>query len=1190
MKRRAVSLLRLRRSFIFQPMAAILVVLLLPLLSRFEGAGVRISEASAQTLSNAIIQNCFTTVCSDVRQLETGGVNAYLALHSLPANDTSVIYKYGRSDLRSGVRGAMFNILLGIILKPASQRTRHEQNLYNWLQGAVQQNEIADYSLALNQFNSWQSDPCHFTLDADLASQYEISYSGTPFCYGGGSLSGLFAKPPVPAESYFTAYGLKYSYGKSALTDPDFPSIVADTSANVAQVWRIGGGIAAAAGLATGTAVVLVTVLTGVTVNVQLGVTASTAALGALPSALALAAGPLAIVTIAILIGVAAGMQAFNNQQTINNLNNLNRLLDQAKATPPDLNAFASDSSGLGMYKLQSSFVAQTVPEIASTATLPAHRVSDLNFAIQKSTAMSPTISSTLDYEDWNGIDWSAQTYGGWFVQNCNSGENCPQQDSIIAGIRFVDWSGTNWAASRIGNKFIIIKEKPASTDKECGPDPATGVSPGPDFSRCSDYLSASIPLKDPNGLAETVFLSVLAPPVFTGSATLPFTPGVASSQLIATTGNPTPQICFSKSIPPLPSDFTLNGVPLSASACAQGSFKLSFNGNAASPAQNYQLTLAASNGSATNPALGQFTLDVSPHLGITSPATLTGTAGFPINFLVTTTGSPAPKLSIDPGVLVDGLDFKDNGNGTASISGITAGSVNHRCLTFNGGPCGIRASNSQGTVVQAFGIDLTAAPRASLNPPTSATFIVNAPNSVTLTSSGASTPVTWQLGKAPSWLRLANNGDGTANLHGTPPPNTTGTIPADVAPIAFGSGPFVTFTAYPIDVLNVPVFLSSDTAAFTSKSHGSFTARANQGSIALLGTLPPGLSFSPAGTLDCLSPNHPSAACIHGAPAAGTGGQYDLILTDDAGGAGSTSQSLTVNVNESPEITSSNMATFITQTPSSFAITTSGFPNTSSQPVPANYPAPSNPDEGKGMYFTVRGLPADLQFSNLNQAGFATGTLTIQGTPSAGDAGVRAVQITAQNGVGTTARQTILLNILPFTASAPASGTACNGNYSGTYFGDVLVSSGQNCKFVGGGITGSVTVTGGSLALFGATINHDVAIQGSSAFVIEGGTTINGNLFIQNIASGASRNEICGAVVAGDLNLDGNATPLQIGSFSAACPGNSFGGSVVVTNNMAAMGIYNNVIGDTLSCSNDISFIGQGNSAAAKLGQCASF
>ena len=39
-------------------------------------------------------------------------------------------------------------------------------------------------------------------------------------------------------------------------------------------------------------------------------------------------------------------------------------------------------------------------------------------------------------------------------------------------------------------------------------------------------------------------------------------------------------------------------------------------------------------------------------------------------------------------------------------------------------------------------------------------------------------------------------------------------------------------------------------------------------------------------------------------------------------------------------------------------------------------------------MFFTVIGLPTDLQASNLTPGGFATGTLTIQGTPSAADVG----------------------------------------------------------------------------------------------------------------------------------------------------------------------------------------------------------
>jgi hypothetical protein len=1190
MNRRAISILRFRRSFIFQPLAAFLIVLLLPFLSRIASdTGIRISEASAQVSTNPILQNCLGRACADLRQLETDGVSAYLGLHNLPLADASIVYKYGRTDLRSGVRGAMFNILLGIILKPASQRTQHEQTLYSWLQSAVQQNEIADYTLALDQFNSWQSDPCHFALDSDIASQYDISYSGAAFCYGGGSLAGLFAGPLVPAESYFTAYGLKFSYGKPALTYPYFPSLVAETSANAAAVWKIGGGVAAAAGLAIG-GVVVASVLSNVVVVAGLGQTFGAQALIALPGALGLAAGAAAIVVIGILIGVAAGLQVFNNRQTIGDLNDLNSALEQVTNTPPDLNSMTEDS--LGMYKLQATFGAQTVPDVPSSATLPSHRTSDLNFAIRKSTDTTATISNTLDYEDWSGIDWSAQTYGGWFVQDCNSGSDCSQSDSITANVRFVDWSGTNWTALRFGTKFIVTKEEPAAADKECTPDPATGVSPGPNFSNCSSYLSASIPVRDPNGTLETVSLSVLAPPVFATPTTLPFTPKVSSSQTITVSGNPTPQVCYSSSIPALPSDFTMNGIALSATACAQGSFKLSFNGNPASPQQNYQLSLAASNGSSTKPLLGQFILDVSPHLGITSPATLTGTAGFPVNFLVTTTGSPTPKLSIDPGVLVSGLSFKDNDNGTATISGIAPGAVTgHRCLILNGGQCGIRAHNAQGTVFQALSIDLLAAPSASLNPPTSATFTAGAHNSVTLTTSGASTPVSWRFesGTAPAWLHFAENGNGTARLFGTPPPNTTGTFSPDLAPIAFGSGPFFMFTKYPIDVLNMPLFLSGATAAFTVGSHTLFQPSANVGTIGLVGTLPTGLSFSPAGTLDCLSVNRPSAACIRGTPAAGTAGQYTVLLTDDAGSRGSTSQSLTINVYQHSEITSSNLATFITQTPSSFAVTTSGFPNTSTQPVPPISTPPAGVHDGKGMFFTVKGLPADLQFSNLNPAGFATGTLIIQGTPSAGDAGTRAVQITAQNGLGPIARQSILLNILPLTAPAPASGSSCNGNYNGTFTGDIVVVPGQNCTFVGGTITGELQVNGGSIALFGAAVNRGVAIQGPSAFAIEG-TSIAGTLFLDNIASLGSRNEICGSVLAQGMILDGNAATFQLGSFSAACSGNYFGRNVSVTNNLASMGIYNNVIEDTLSCTNSTSIIGAGNAAAQKLGQCATF
>jgi hypothetical protein len=135
-------------------------------------------------------------------------------------------------------------------------------------------------------------------------------------------------------------------------------------------------------------------------------------------------------------------------------------------------------------------------------------------------------------------------------------------------------------------------------------------------------------------------------------------------------------------------------------------------------------------------------------------------------------------------------------------------------------------------------------------------------------------------------------------------------------------------------------------------------------------------------------------------------------------------------------------------------------------------------------MYFTVTGLPADLNYSNLTSQGFAGGTLTIQGTPSAADIGVHQVQITAQNGVGVMARQTLTLNILTLTGPAPASGSPCNGNYNGTFNGSVTVWAGQNCAFFGGGVNGNVTVSGGHLALTNATVTRNYGDPGRGRFL----------------------------------------------------------------------------------------------------------
>src|SRR5580700_5158741 len=213
----------LRRWIAYQPLALLLAILMLPSLSWMGGDHTGLFQARAQLSSctsttNSIIQNYCTTPVgnqlganfqTDLMQLESDAVSSYLAVHNLPATDAHVIYDYGRADLRNAIRGHIISILLGIITTPASSRTAHQQALYQWLQSLVWVNEIADYTDAYGEFLSWQFDPCHYTLDPVIASQYGITYNGAYFC--GVSESSVF-DVVIPAPSYFKAVGQKRSY------------------------------------------------------------------------------------------------------------------------------------------------------------------------------------------------------------------------------------------------------------------------------------------------------------------------------------------------------------------------------------------------------------------------------------------------------------------------------------------------------------------------------------------------------------------------------------------------------------------------------------------------------------------------------------------------------------------------------------------------------------------------------------------------------------------------------------------------------------------------------------------------------------------------------------------------------------------------------------------------------------------
>lgn len=120
--------------------------------------------------------------------------------------------------------------------------------------------------------------------------------------------------------------------------------------------------------------------------------------------------------------------------------------------------------------------------------------------------------------------------------------------------------------------------------------------------------------------------------------------------------------------------------------------------------------------------------------------------------------------------------------------------------------------------------------------------------------------------------------------------------------------------------------------------------------------------------------------------------------------------------------------------------------------------------------------------------------------------------------------------------------------------------------------------------------MSGNITLQGASAFSIGSGTTVGGNLSIQSVASGSKTSQVCETQVKGNLQVSSNAIPISIGSPQNFCYGNSVSGNLTVQGNTAAIGVYDNLVDKTLSCSANASITGAGDSGSKKTGQCATF
>jgi len=217
------------------------------------------------------------------------------------------------------------------------------------------------------------------------------------------------------------------------------------------------------------------------------------------------------------------------------------------------------------------------------------------------------------------------------------------------------------------------------------------------------------------------------------------------------------------------------------------------------------------------------------------------------------------------------------------------------------------------------------------------------------------------------------------------------------------------------------------------------------------------------------------------------------------------------------------------------------------------------------------------------------------------------------------------------YTATLDASGlngSNCNGEYTGTYRGNLTVSNGQVCIFSDGGVTGNLTQTGGtvvlesssfvngnlqasggSLSLSNSAVGNDLQITGAVTFSIGPAVSICGNLQIQGLPVSANTDEVCGTSVRGNLTFQNSGTAVQLGSgpgcagnivggdlsvqsntASTAVDSNSVGGNLTDQNNTGASQVFSNAVTKNLQCNGDSSITGGGNTASSKQGQCAKF